>query len=88
MKLTPRSGADRIEGWGHDPSGRAVLLARVRAAPVEGEANAALERLLAATLGVPVSRVHVARGGQSRLKAVEVDGMEAVAVFAVLGAPD
>ena len=88
MKLTPRSGVDRIEGWGRDPSGRAVLLARVRAAPVEGEANAALEKLLAKALGVASSRVNVARGGQSRLKAVEIDGLEPADLHAVLGAPD
>lgn len=77
-----------MEGWGRDPSGRAVLLVRVRAAPVEGEANAALEKLLARTLGVPPSRVKVARGGQSRLKAVEIDGLDDAALATVLGAPD
>ncbi len=77
-----------MEGWGRDPSGRAVLLVRVRAAPVEGEANAALEKLLARTLGVPSSRVKVARGGQSRLKAVEIDGLDDAALATVLGAPD
>lgn len=87
VKLTPRSAADRIEGWETDPSGRPVLRVRVRAAPVEGAANAALETVLARHLGVPASRVRVARGGQSRLKAVEIDGLEADACEAVLGRP-
>ncbi len=87
VKLTPRSGVDRIEGWGRDPSGRAVLRVRVRAAPVEGEANAALEKLLAKSLGVPSSRVNVARGGQSRLKAVEIEGLDEAGLLTVLGAP-
>lgn len=87
VKLTPRSGADKVEGWGRDAGGRAVLLVRVRAAPIEGEANAALEKVLAKTLGVAVSKVRVARGGQSRLKAVEVDGLALDDVVAVLGAP-
>ena len=52
-----------------------MLLARVRARPVEGEANAALEALLAKALGVPKRSVSVARGGRSRIKAVEVDGV-------------
>jgi uncharacterized protein YggU (UPF0235/DUF167 family) len=53
-----------------------VLAVRVRAAPVEGEANAALEKLLAKALGTRASAVKVARGGQSRLKAVEVAGAD------------
>ena len=32
VRLTPRGGADRIEGWDADAEGRAVLKARVRAA--------------------------------------------------------
>jgi len=87
VKLTPRSAADRIDGWETDSSGRPVLRVRVRAAPVEGAANAALETVLARHLGVPASRVRVARGGQSRLKAVEIDGLEADACEAVLGRP-
>jgi uncharacterized protein YggU (UPF0235/DUF167 family) len=74
VRLTPRADADRIDGWTRDADGRPVLAVRVRAAPVEGEANAALTRLLATALGVRVSAVKVARGGQSRLKAVEVKG--------------
>ena len=75
VRLTPASTLDRIDGWGLDEEGRAVLLARVRARPVEGEANAALEALLAKALGVPKRSVSVARGGRSRIKAVEVDGV-------------
>ncbi len=52
-----------------------MLLVRVRAAPVEGKANAALEKLIAKTLGVAGGRVAVARGGVSRVKALEIEGM-------------
>ena len=62
-----------------------MLAVRVRAAPIEGEANAALEQLLAKALGVRRSAVRVARGGQSRFKAVEVDGVDLAAVEAALG---
>ena len=71
-----------------DAGGRAVLAVRVRAAPVEGEANAALETLLAKTLGVRRSAVRVARGGQSRLKAVEIDGIGEAEVAAAFGKPE
>ena len=75
VKLTPGASADHIDGWDVDAEGRPVLKVRVRARPVEGEANAALIRLLAKFLSVPRSTVSLARGGQSRLKMVEVDGM-------------
>jgi uncharacterized protein len=87
VRLTPRGGADRIEGWGRDDAGRLFLKARVRAAPVEGEANAALEALLAKTLGIARSRVSVARGTTQRLKTVEIEGVDAAALEAAFGRP-
>jgi uncharacterized protein YggU (UPF0235/DUF167 family) len=87
VRLTPKGGADRVDGWSLDPEGRPVLSARVRAAPVEGEANAALEQLLAKALGVRRSTVRVARGGQSRLKAVEIEGVDETQVAAAFGEP-
>lgn len=88
VRLTPRGGADRLEGWGRDDAGRVFLKARVRAAPVEGEANAALEALLAKALGVPRSRVSVTKGTTQRLKTVRIEGIDAVALEAALGRPD
>jgi len=76
VKLTPGASADRIDGWDLDPEGRPVLKVRVRARPVEGQANAALILLLAKSLGVPRSTLSLMRGGQSRLKMIEVEGME------------
>lgn len=75
VRLTPGAAADRIDGWDVDADGRPVLRVRVRARPVEGEANAALLKLLARTLRVPKSAVSLDRGGQSRLKMVSVDGL-------------
>ena len=75
VKLTPKSSKDAVEGWDVDPEGRPVLKVRVRAQPVEGEANAALIALLAKALGTPRRNVNLARGGQSRLKMVEVTGL-------------
>jgi uncharacterized protein len=51
-----------------------VLKARVRAVPEAGRANAALEALIAAWLGVPRSTVSVIQGGKSRLKRVAITG--------------
>lgn len=75
VRLTPGASADRIDGWDVDADGRPVLKVRVRARPVEGEANAALLKLLSKALGVPKSSVSLDRGGQSRLKMISVGGL-------------
>ncbi len=75
IRLTPGASADRIDDWGVDADGRPVLKVRVRARPVEGEANAALLKLLAKSLGVPKSAVSLDRGGQSRTKMIAIDGL-------------
>jgi len=69
VRLTPRGGADRVEGVGED----GALRARVTAPPAEGAANAALCRLLARELGLPARAVRIAAGATSRRKVVEVD---------------
>lgn len=76
IRLTPKASTDRIDGWDVDLDGRPVLKVRVRARPVEGEANAALIACLARALGVPRRDVTLARGGQSRLKMIEVAGLD------------
>ena len=86
VRLTPGASADRIDGWDVDAEGRAVLKVRVRARPVEGEANTALLKFLAKTLGVPKSAVTLQRGGQSRLKMIQIDGLDDHGVRAKLTA--
>ncbi|WP_420479139.1 DUF167 domain-containing protein [Brevundimonas sp. FT23028] len=75
IRLTPGASADRIDGWDVDVDGRPVLKVRVRARPVEGEANTALIKLIAKTLGVPKSSVTLERGGQSRTKMLSIAGL-------------
>lgn len=74
VRLTPKGGADRIEGIGQSADGRSHIRARVRAAPEKGAANKALERLVADWLGLPAGKVSVVAGGTSRLKTVRVEG--------------
>jgi uncharacterized protein (TIGR00251 family) len=83
VRLTPKGGRDSLDGVEALSDGRAVLKARVRALPSEGEANAALIRLLAKSLGVPPRDVEIAGGAASRIKRVKVLG-DAAALVAAL----
>lgn len=83
VRLTPRGGADRIDGVGED----GVLRARVAAAPVEGAANDALCRLLARELGVPRGAVRLVAGATARRKLVDVDAEGATVAAAWPGLP-
>jgi len=74
VRLTPRGGRDAIDGVERRGDGRVVLKARVRAAPFEGEANAALCRLLAETLDVAPRLVTVAAGATARVKRIQIAG--------------
>ena len=75
VRLTPGSARESIEGWDEDGQGRRYLKVRVRAAPIEGRANAALLALLADALGVARSRLTLARGDTARLKAIDIEGV-------------
>ncbi len=75
VRVTPRSSRDEVVGWDGD-----TLRVRLRAPPVEGRANEALCRFLAAKLGVALSGVSVVSGASARTKRVRVQGTtEAVA---------
>lgn len=63
------------------------LKARVRAAPTGGEANAALEALVAKAVGRPRSAVRVVAGQTARLKTLEIEGLEAAEAARVFGDP-
>jgi uncharacterized protein (TIGR00251 family) len=74
VRLTPRGGRDAIAGIEQLADGRRVLKVRVRAAASEGQANAALVKLLAHALGVAQRDVHLIAGASARLKRVRVAG--------------
>ena len=70
VRVTPRGGRDAIEGWRGN-----TLHVCVAAAPADGQANAALVRLIARTLGVAPSRIEIVAGGRTRQKRLMVVGL-------------
>jgi len=74
VRLTPKGGRDAIGGVETMADGRAVLKVRVAAPPSEGEANAALIRLIAKTLGVPPRDITLAAGATARVKRLTIAG--------------
>jgi uncharacterized protein YggU (UPF0235/DUF167 family) len=77
VRLTPRGGADRIDGVADG-----ALRARVAAPPVDEAANHALVRLLARELGVAPSAVRIVSGATARRKTVAIEGTTAGVVLA------
>jgi uncharacterized protein (TIGR00251 family) len=80
VRLHPRAKRNAI---GEERDG--VLRVSVAAAPVEGQANAALCKLIAKRAGVARGRVTVVRGERARQKVVRVDGLERQELRRALG---
>jgi len=74
VRLTPKSSRDEITRVETLSDGRTVLKARVRAVPQDGEANAALVRLLAKALHISASAVRIEAGASGRLKTLHLQG--------------
>ena len=68
VRVTPRAARDEVLGY--DATG--ALRVRVTAPPADGAANAAVIRLLAATLGIPARDVVLVAGAGARVKQFEV----------------
>ena len=83
VRLTPKGGRDAIVGIEQRADGRAVVKARVRAAPHEGAANAALIALLADVVDTARRNVSLAAGATARIKQVKIAG-DAAALAAQL----
>ena len=89
VRLTPKGGRDAIDGIETLADGRAVLKARVRAAPTEGEANDALCRLIAKSVGLPPRDVTLTAGATARVKRLMIsgDGPTLIAMLEKISAP-
>ena len=74
VRLTPRGGRDAIDGIERRADGRTVLKARVRAPAFEGEANAALCRLVAGITGTAPRQITLVAGATARVKCLRIAG--------------
>lgn len=71
VRIVPRASRDVVVGM------RAgALLVRVTAPPVDGAANEALVRVLARRIGVPKGALRIATGRTSKLKVMEIAGLD------------
>lgn len=74
VRATPRGGRDALDGVETRDDGLPVLKVRVRAAPEDGAANAAIRDVLRRALGLPASAVTLAAGATARIKLLRVAG--------------
>lgn len=74
VRLQPKASRDAVEGIVTLSDGSVSLKARVRALPEKGEANKALIRLLAKTLGMARRDLDVTAGAKDRNKTVRIAG--------------
>jgi uncharacterized protein (TIGR00251 family) len=82
VRVTPRAGRDALAGWQDG-----VLRVRLAAPPVEGQANDALVRFLAKTLGVSQRDVRLVSGQGARAKRLAVSGVSVEIARVRLAAP-
>lgn len=78
--VRPRAAKDALAGV-HGTG----LRVKVKAPPLDGRANRAVEELFAGLLGLPPSTVSVVNGELSRHKTIRVDGMSPEDVADALG---
>ncbi len=74
VRATPKGGRDALDGAVTLSDGREVLKIRVRAAPEDGAATAAVIKVLAAAAGIAPSGVRLVSGATARLKVFRLTG--------------
>ena len=81
LRITPRAGADGV-----GPYLGGTLHVRVTRPPADGEANRAVQRLVAKALGLPPSALSLVIGARSRVKRYQVAGISSADLEARLAA--
>lgn len=71
VKVSPRAKQNEVVGWHQDR----MLVVKIAAPPIGGQANEELVNYLAELLGIPASDILILRGHTSRQKLVEIQGL-------------
>jgi len=79
IRVSPRASRDAI-GGAHD----GALKIKITAPPVDGAANAAIVKLLSKRLHVPKRDVRIVSGESSKTKRVEIAGVDAARIRALV----
>ncbi len=74
VRVTPKGGRDGLDGIMALADGRVVLKVRVRVAPEDGAANAAVGKLLASAAEIAASQVSLLSGATARVKTFRLKG--------------
>ncbi|PWR21741.1 DUF167 domain-containing protein [Zavarzinia compransoris] len=74
VRLSPRASRNAVEGVVAGADGRAALSIKLNAPPVDGAANEALVRFVAAGLGIGKSAVAIKSGHTARQKLLHIAG--------------
>jgi uncharacterized protein len=82
IRVQPRARREQVVG-----ERNGVVRVSIAAAPVDGQANAALCKLIAKRAGVARGRVSIVRGERSREKVVRVEGIALAELRDALGLP-
>jgi uncharacterized protein len=76
VRITPRSGRDEITGVLEN----GTVKIRLKAAPVEGQANSALIKFLADVLSIAPSKIEIVAGHTSKDKLITILGLDSTTV--------
>ncbi|MDP2992820.1 MAG: DUF167 domain-containing protein [Deltaproteobacteria bacterium] len=79
--VQPKASREGIAGYHGD-----ALKIRLKAPPVEGEANAACIRFLASLFCLPQTNLSIKTGHKSRLKLIEMEGVSIEEVKKIIAA--
>ena len=80
IKVVPGASRSEVAGW----LGERLKL-RINVVPEKGRANAAVEALMATSLGLAESQVRIVAGKTSARKTIEITGLQATDIMQKLG---
>lgn len=76
VRITPRSGRDEITGVLED----GTIKIRLKAPPVEGQANSALINFLSDVLGIAPTKIEIVAGHTSKVKLITILELDSATV--------